>query len=282
MAALVIFKRSKHNRPGMAAKSDFHPLTWPEVASWRKQQRLLVITFIGLPVVISAVLWTINLATAKAGPTPDFYDSLTINVWGLQIFLSLWLTVLVVQRSTPGIAHLRETAIWPLAKVMPFSLSDLFSYKALSIEKGLKWPIRLILFLRVASVGLWLLNTTQVTQQDCVFAVLFGYVFCAELLVSVRFNCAIGLLASSISPSTARATATAYIVEVSLFAGVFAPLWWIFIQGWPYISPIFQSGDEAAIILAGTLQYGELAILQMLIIAICYSLAIRRAENLVE
>jgi hypothetical protein len=90
------------------------------------------------------------------------------------------------------------------------------------------------------------------------------------------------LLASTFSRTTAQANGIAYMLQGGLLLLVFAPVWWTFAQGWPYLMPAFQFANESAILFAALIQFGEVAILQLLVIGLCYSFAIRRAEALVE
>lgn len=270
----------------MSSDYSFHPLTWPEAARWRKQQIRLLTTFVIFPFVLSAGLWIANywvgLVTSHGQYIiPDWFDNLVINVWGVEIFLSIWLTVVAIQRSTLGIAHLRETLNWPLVKIMPYSLDELYRQKAKAIEHSLRWPIRLVIALRAISVILWVFNTPGVTLTECVLAAVFIYLFCAELIVSVRYNSAVGLLASTYSKTTAQANGITYFLQGWLFLFVFAPLWWSFAQNWITLGA-FQVTGDTAILNAALIQFALLAIVQLLIIGLCNSFAIRQAERLIE
>jgi hypothetical protein len=274
----------------MSSDYSFHPLTWPEAAYWRKQRVRLLITFVLFPLTISAALWAVSLwiswVMAPSAPyqtvVPDWFDNLVINIWGVEIFLSIWLAVVVIQRATLGIAHLRETLNWPLVKIMPYSLDELYRQKAKAIEHSLRWPIRLVLALRVASVVLWVFNTPGVSFTECVLAATFIYVFCAELVVSVRYNSAVGLFASTLAKTTAQANGLAYLLQGLLFLFVFAPFWWNFAQGWPFMFTAFQYTNDTAILSAALGQFAVLAVVQLLMVGLCNSFAVRQAERLIE
>jgi hypothetical protein len=185
-------------------------------------------------------------------------------------------------RAAATIAHLRETGNWALIKIMPYPASQVVQSKASALEYSLRWPFRLVLILRLMSVGFSLLNIPNVSLAEVALTILFIYLFCAELRISVRYNCAIGLLASTLARSVAQANSIVYPLQAFLFLGCFAPLWWNYVYGQVFGTPILYSNSNIAILLAAIFQYGLLCILQLLITSACYSLAIRRVERLAE
>ncbi len=265
----------------MALDTTFHPLTWPDVAFWRKQRRSLLLTFIGLPLLVSIALWGAYVGPILSGyVTISFKDlstAIATNLWAMQIILGLWLGMVCTIRATAAIAHLRETSVWPLVKIMPYSLPELFRYKTQALQHGLRWPIRLVLILRVASLLFGFITTPPVSLFECMLTAVFLCLFCAELFISVRYNCAVGLLASTLARTTAQANGFAYLLHGALFLVFFAPLWWGFWQG--SVSGFGVNSPAAGAVLV---QYGLLSVMQLLIIGVCYSVAIRRAERLVD
>jgi hypothetical protein len=263
--------------------TSFHPLAWLDAARWRKQRVLLIVSFLVMPLLISVGLWSVYVSPyAPPNNIPDIFDNFLVNLWGLQIFLSLWLGLLLTLRATPTIASLRESGIWPLVKIMPYTMPEMLRQKMGALERGMRWPIRLVLALRVASVALALLNTPGSTLTEVVLLVVFMYVFGAELIVSVRYNIAVGVLASTLTRTSVAANRVAYGLQGGLFLIGFAPLWWYFFMGWPSAQVGFQLTSDTALLQAGIVQFGLLAIAQLLVIGICSSLAIRRMERMVD
>ena len=268
----------------MASADDaLHPLAWPDTALWNRQARSLRLTFLGLPLLLTACMWSAYLAPRRAPSGADLISVALSNVWAAQIILSLWLGLVAILRGAGAIAHLRETGIWPLVKIMPYDLSEIYRQKAAAVERGLRWPIRLVLGLRAASVILSYFVTPGAAPIDAALAVLFVYAFCAELLISVRYNCALGLLASTLARTTAQAQGYSHILQGVLFVTLFAPLWWSFLnRGALFALGSLPAGGTGEVTLPAILQYGLLGLVQLLVIGVCYSLAIRRAVDLVE
>jgi len=213
---------------------------------------------------------------------PDIFDNFLVNLWGMQIFLSLWLGLLLTLRATPTIASLRESGIWPLVKIMPYTMPELFRQKIGALERGMRWPIRLVLALRVVSVLLGLLNSQAPTLTESVLQIVFMYVFGAELIVSVRYNIAVGVLASTLTHTSVAANRVAYALQGGLFVALFAPLWWYFYRVGSLGQVGVQLTSDSALLQAAIAQFGLLAIVQLLVIGVCSSLAIRRMERMVD
>lgn len=257
------------------------PVAWPSLKLWRRQSRSMVITFIGLPILLSTCLWSVYLRPGTGPSMGELTANLQNNLWGVEILLSVWLTMVVNLRSSGVIAGLREKGNWPLLKTTPWSASEIVRQEAQAVENGLGWPIRLVVVLRAAAV---LLDTAVNGGGvfDLALRGLFLLMFCAETLISVRYNCALGLLASALSRTTARAQALSYGMQAAAFAMFFAPIWWRFLNGNSPFGGSLLAFGSGQLAFSGIVLFCILSVTQWLVISAAYSIVVRRAEAIVE
>jgi len=165
-----------------------HPITTHELSLWRKQRRVLWITFVILPLLVSSCMWSAFLSPRRILRPNDLLSALNLNIWGLQLFLGIWLGVIVTSRAATLIARERETRNWALLKTTPHIESEILSLKAQAIFYDLRWPISLVFSLRalsiVGSVAAAPLDSVGEAAQAAIFVV----VFCADGLGGGRDN----------------------------------------------------------------------------------------------
>ncbi|HKZ68867.1 MAG TPA: hypothetical protein VJ020_02245 [Anaerolineales bacterium] len=254
-----------------------HPITTHELSLWRKQRRVLWITFVILPLLVSSCMWSAFLSPRRILRPNDLLSALNLNIWGLQLFLGIWLGVIVTSRAATLIARERETRNWALLKTTPHIESEILSLKAQAIFYDLRWPISLVFSLRalsiVGSVAAAPLDSVGEAAQAAIFVV----VFCAELLVSLNYNCVVGATASAAAGTTASATGLAYMIHGLAAVFIFAPLWWRFIFLDQTI--FFFAYTTESTLWSLTLHYASLSIVQLLLIGLGYSVAARFAER---
>jgi hypothetical protein len=257
------------------------PITQQELQIWRKQQRQLWLTFVGFPVLVSGALWgafVLPLLNYRYVPSlSDVFTGLVNNLWGVQIVLSVWLSVVVTLRAASAIARERESSNWPLLKLTPFTTTEIFYGKTRGIWQGLAWPIRMVVALRIASLLFSYAAAQYPSFTDAVLAALFLYLFSAELFVSVSYNCAIGFLASTLAKTSAQAQGFAYGLHIGLFAFGFGPLWWVFFQN----NYSFNS-STSSLLWTVNVHWLILSVAQATLASLCYSVAIHLAERFTE
>jgi hypothetical protein len=258
------------------------PIAWPDLIQWRKQTRSVVLTFAGLPLLVSICLWAAYLQSGARPSDVELAGLLQSNLWGIQIILSAWLGMVVTLRCAAGIARLREASNWPLVKVMPYATEEIYRQKSRAVEVSVRWPVRLVLLLRVACVLLTVGTYGNGGLLEAPLGSLFLFMFCNDLLVSVRYNCAVGLLASTWARTTAQAQAVSLLLQLGLSGLVFAPIWWQFARG----GPPFGNGSLVAgggeLILSCIVLFGVLAVVQWAFISIAYGWCVHHAERMSE
>jgi hypothetical protein len=259
--------------------SPAHPIASRELGQWRKQRRVLWITFVILPLLVSACMWSAFLSPRRTIWLNDLLSAINFNIWALQLFLGIWLSVVVTARSATLIARERETYNWPLLKIIPRSEVEILSLKGRAIFYALRWPIVLVVCLRGLSILSSLASPQVYGLSEVALAAVFAVVFCAEFLVSLNYNYVVGATASTLANTTASATAVAYLIHGLATVFIFGPLWWGF-----FFSPLgrmmwyYGPGNNGAL-WAFVVLYSVLCVVQLLLIGLGNSLAARGAER---
>ncbi len=257
-----------------------HPLVQREVRQWRKQLRQLWFTFLILPCACTLCLGSPSLLFSP-GPRAfqqDLAQGAFLAAWGWEILLSVWLTVVTTTRAIALVARERETSNWPLLRLTPFDPVDIVKAKTGALIYGLRWPIALVLGLRLASVVVTVfgaVQTQQLTLVETGLASLFLFIFCAELLVNVGYNCAVGLLASTLTRTTAAANALVYPLHFALFLFIFLPLWYLF--GGEIFGYSFKDSLSGGLTL-----FNSLIIAQVIVGALLFRVAAAQAQRLTD
>jgi hypothetical protein len=207
--------------------SSSHPIVQRELSQWRKQTRALWLTFLLAPVAITGCLWLPYVWVPASASGASIVAGLFLTAWLWEIVLSLWLGFVATTRAITLVSYERETRNWPLLRLTLFDVPDILRAKIGAVFYGLRWPIVLVIGLRITALA-----ATVLTQPDLgspgalLVAGLFTLLFCAELVISVAYNCAVGLLASAITRSTAAANALVYLIHTLLFVLLYGPLWY--------------------------------------------------------
>lgn len=227
-----------------------HPIFRRETALWHKRSwrwRWLFIPFLILPLCCAAACGLTLLPAALEDNSPAALVmagglTLIVGLWSLHGFAAWGVSLITTIAASTVIARERETLNWPLLRVTTLSPQEIVSAKIAALLAWLRWPIAALLFARVAAVlatavgaavlvffaprldpevtasmqiALWI-----VTALGAAFLTAFLIV---ELAASIIYNCAIGLLSSAVSRSSATAVAVTFVLNLGLALFVFAP-----------------------------------------------------------
>jgi hypothetical protein len=165
------------------------------------------------------------------------------------------------------------------------NVADILRAKIGAIFYWLRWPLILVMALRLAALAItFAANLSGPSPAVSILAVLFTGIFCAEIVISVTYNCAVGLLASSLTRTTGAANGIVYAIHAALFALVFGPLWYVgaghfassFFLPPPYGPHLFEG------LIAGLSLLAILILSQGVLIALMGLVAISRVEHIAD
>ncbi len=302
--------------PGWASPN--HPLARRELGLWQKASRKwrwLSIPLLLFPLccVGACGLTMIPMAVADNSPAAWLFTILLpfmIGLWsfhGLATFaLSLFLTI----GAATLIARERETRNWQLLRLTTLSLPEIVGAKTVSLFYWLRWPILGLFVLRlvvtILSVGglaaviylLLAVDPTFVAPPELQLnlglglgasAIISTAFFLLELLISVLYNCVVGLTASSFMRTSASAVGVAFAAHLILALFVFAPAQQIVSVFLGIISinlmPRFLDSSFGPLILplaAGVISYLVNVLLEMGVVVAGIFISLQQAQRLTE
>ncbi len=236
------------NLPAWASPS--HPIVRRELAVWNgytRRWRWLAVLLILLPVGCSALCGLSGLPIALSENTTAAW-ALALGVgfigglWALHGFATWGLGLILNIGAATLIARERQTQNWELIRLTPLTVPDIVRAKIAALWLWLRWPIVLVLGLRVlgivgtaAAAGIALIAAPQLDPaftRAVQTALLIGLVpvalfglgyFVVELAAGVLYNTALGLLGSALSRTSANAIALTFVLNFALGIAVFAP-----------------------------------------------------------
>ncbi len=204
-------------------------------------------------------------------PASDFRPALTFGLWGWGGFLSMWLGVLATSRAMSLIARERETQNWELLRLTAFDVREIMAAKVAAVLYWLRWPIALVLVLRLLSVVAGLADvSSSIGVSGLIAGMLFIAIFCFELIVSILYNCAVGLLASAFSRTIAAANAVVYPLHFSLLLFIFVP---VLSRPVPRLFEHFVWSNYQELITTGIYLYSALILTQIVTAAVMFFIA---------
>ena len=255
--------------------SPAHPVVRRELLLWRKATRQLWISFLFFPLCCSS-----SFVLTSRDPASDFRPALTFGLWGWGGFLSMWLGVLVTSRAMTLIAHERETRNWELLRLTAFDMREIMAAKVAAVVYWLRWPIALVLVLRLLGVAAGLADVgSSIGAPGLIAGMLFLIIFCSELIISVLYNCAVGLLASAFSRTIAAANAVVYPLHFGLLLFIFAP---VLRSPVPRLFEHYVWSNYLELITTGIYLYLVLILTQVVTAAIMFFIAYVQARRFVD
>lgn len=205
--------------------SPSHPLVRRELGAWRKHRRQLWLTFLLIPGLCTAVYWASFIIPAYRRGLSEIPSAFLLTLWAWEGVLCMWLSVVATTRAISLIAQERETQNWPLLRITPLDPHEITRSKIGAVVYWLRWPIAFLLILRIVCVLFTAAASNGITAPQLALAALLAVIFAAELLVSMLYNCAAGLVVSSFTRATANANAIVYLLHTTLFLFIFLPIW---------------------------------------------------------
>lgn len=217
---------------------------------WQKRSgrwRWLFIPFLFLPLCCTAVCGLSLLPAALNDNSPGALAvvgglTLIVGLWSLHSFATWGVNLITTVAAATVIARERETLNWPLLRVTTLAPQEILGAKIAALLAWLRWPIAALLIARVAAVLATAVGAAvlvlfaprldpEVTASMQVALWMFtalGAAFMTaflivELAASLLYNCAIGLLSSAVSRSSATAVAVTFVLNLVLVLFVFAP-----------------------------------------------------------
>jgi hypothetical protein len=202
-----------------------HPIFQRELKIWRKNRWQIWLPFFVFPAGCIGFYWITSRSLTRYLSTSDLLGTLSGWLFGLQILFGAWLSICIIFRTIAIVAHERETQMWPLLRATSLSIAEIVSAKIAATLQTLRWPITVTLLTRAATVVLALIaNYDQAGLAGLFLGALFTLIFCAELLISVIYNCAVGVTASALSADSAKANGLAYLLHFGLSLFIFLPV----------------------------------------------------------
>ncbi|MEK7276981.1 MAG: hypothetical protein AAB427_06500 [Chloroflexota bacterium] len=227
-----------------------HPIYRREAALWRRRSgrwQWLFLPFLFLPLCCAAVcglsLLPVALEDNSAGALAAVGGvTLIVGLWSLHGFAAWGISLITTIAASTVIARERETLNWPLLRLTTLKPQEIVLAKIAALLTWLRWPIAALLLARLAAVAATALgaaalvlvapainpDVTASAQVALWMLTASGAAFLAaflvvELAASIIYNCAIGLLASAYSRSSASAVALTFVLNLVLALFVFAP-----------------------------------------------------------
>ncbi len=192
----------------------------------------------------------------------------------------MWLGVLATNRAMASIARERETQNWELLRLTPFDVREIMAAKVAAVVYWLRWPIALVLVLRLLGVVAGLADvSSSIGVPGFLAGMLFLIIFCGELIVSVLYNCAVGLLASAFARTTAAANAVVYPLHFGLLLFIFIPVLRLPV---PRLFEHYVWSNYLELIATGSYIYLALMLTQVVVAGILFFIAYFQAGRLVD
>ncbi len=291
-----------------------HPIVRREATLWRrvfKRWGWAGIPLLLLPCACSAMCALGTLPT-MFDPDMPWWGALAFLIWiaviAIWITGGLWgwiLSVIASLGSATLVARERETQNWELLRITVLSVPEIIGAKVTALLRFLLWPIALTLALELAGVGIIVLTAIGLIIAGGIYdpgdftpglqlvlgvATLGGagpviLYLVAALLISLIYNCAIGLLTSTFSRTSGSAVALSFVVHFAINLFIFLPLqqaFSIYVQFLGGVLALVTQQPVLFIILGLLIPFVLPILIEAVIALVAFYLSVSRAQKINE
>jgi hypothetical protein len=289
-----------------------HPVARREFNMWRRILRRwswIGVLFALLPFACTGLFTLVTLPLASAVGTSvttlailagwSFLSMLWITsglmTWALGTFANIGASIMVARE--------RETHNWAMLRLTAMPVREIISAKIAALARLIFWPTAVAVAVAVialavtglALMGVVVLIRGAATAEEFppgmeigIIALIVGGVpllavyTVAATLISLLYNCAVGLLTSTLTRTTASAVILSFVVHFGLLMFVMVPVQQVVAVAIQILSTVMSQTSMALYMVAPVVSAVQQVVLQAAIGAAAFAFALNQAQRIVE